>query len=316
MADVTVRHRAAASVATMVDESLFVTRVAPLLAADDLRALRAVGRLWQRLVDALLPFKAAFVDCATPRASSASALAPTDSTTTGKVVAVRFLLVYGLPLPAWLPRSSLIEWSLRSSLTDAVRIWERLRPDDSERTLWIDRTPLTDVVQWLCAPLSAGDIRRFNCFQRVCQAGHLQAAQFLAARFELTRQDALADNSAAFRRSCWYGHLDVARWLADHFHISRSEATALNNSALRYACWEGHLATVTWLVERFGLSTDDITAENNYALRYSCANGHDSVARWLVCRFQLQQHRQQLLRQCGDGGLDKAVWNVLAGLAR
>jgi hypothetical protein len=48
-------------------------------------------------------------------------------------------------------------------------------------------------------------------------------AQWLVERFELTADDARADDNNALRQACYYGQLDVAQWLIVQFGLTEED---------------------------------------------------------------------------------------------
>ena len=80
--------------------------------------------------------------------------------------------------------------------------------------------------------------------------------------------------------ACINGHVAVAQWLAAHFDLTREDACAGNNSALLWTCSKGNLATAQWLVDHFGLTAADVCADGNFAL-HAQANGHTHIIAWL-----------------------------------
>ena len=151
-------------------------------------------------------------------------------------------------------------------------------------------------------------------FTACCGSGNMEAAQWLAAAFALTAEDARAGENHALQRACTYGHLEVARWLVATFGLTAEDARATDNCALRWACAAGCLESAQWLVAAFELTAADVRACNNDALRSACANGHLGVARWLAETFALTAEDARaagnwaLRHACGYGHLEVARW--------
>jgi hypothetical protein len=121
------------------------------------------------------------------------------------------------------------------------------------------------------------------------------------------------DAVPAFAAACAGGHLDVAEWLAARFALNAADARASDGAAFRLACAGGHLAVAKWLAARFALSAADARGD---AFVGACAGGHLSVAqiwsqakfakRWLAATFGVGAPRP------AAGGGDPPVYLVKA----
>ena len=60
--------------------------------------------------------------------------------------------------------------------------------------------------------------------------------------------------------SCYYGHVEIVKWLTSHFNLSPEDARADDNYALRWSCANGHLDVAQWITSHFKLSLDDVCA--------------------------------------------------------
>jgi hypothetical protein len=145
-----------------------------------------------------------------------------------------------------------------------------------------------EIAQWLTKrfELTADDVGA--TLLGVCEYGHLELAQWLVERFGLTFDDTrydYADN--AFLMACATGHLKIAQWLTEHFGLTAEDVRETNNWALHRACNYGRLEVVQWLTERFGLTAEDARDDDNWALHVACENGHLDVAQWLIDQFGL-----------------------------
>lgn len=124
-------------------------------------------------------------------------------------------------------------------------------------------------------------------FRDICRDGNLRAAKWFCITFELTTEDARADDNFALHHACVGGHLGVAKWLHVTFGLTADDSRADRNFALRSACEYGYLEVAMWLHETFGLTAEDARASNNYALRWTRKNGHQEIVEWLVDTFEL-----------------------------
>jgi hypothetical protein len=215
-----------------MDADVFRTRVAPLLDPDTLRALRCVDHSWQWIVDQLVAVKGA------------------------------------LGLRRW---DKLTAADVRYKHANVASA-----PDDWPHFLWACVAgELTDL-RWALKTFHAPDWLG-EALKRVSRAECM----------ELLVRECGVDVDEAFRESCSGGHLGVAKWLASTFNLTADDARADDNYALRHICEDGHLAEAEWLVSTFNLTANDARADENYALRCSFLNRHLAVAQWLVATFSL-----------------------------
>jgi ankyrin repeat protein len=74
------------------------------------------------------------------------------------------------------------------------------------------------------------------------------------------------------------GRLDLLKYLVETFQLTVEDARANNSYALRWAAYNGHFKVVKYLIKRFQLGAEDVRAYNNYALRWGSLNvNHDIV---------------------------------------
>jgi ankyrin repeat protein len=71
----------------------------------------------------------------------------------------------------------------------------------------------------------------------------------------------------------------------DTFQLTAEDARADDNYALHNSAMNGHLDVVKYLVGKFQLTSEDTRARGNYALRTSAENGHLGVVKYLVDHF-------------------------------
>jgi hypothetical protein len=248
-----------------MDSDVFRARVAPLLTLDELLALRRVSRLWQLVVDELVPVKGAF------------GLRRKDDLT---MADVRYAHVHLLDrlnpsyaVAACVDDMADLEWALATFGAPA-----RLSAGVLARVARIECMELL---------IRVDSADPADAFSSSCAEGHIDVAQWLARhtfdlRLSFKAVKAGATELEALRASCTNGHLAVAKWLTSAFRVTDADARSLKNAALRGSCANGHLAVAKWLVRTFGLTDDDIHTNGNEALRVSCKNGHLAVAQWLT----------------------------------
>ena len=138
--------------------------------------------------------------------------------------------------------------------------------------------------------------------------GRLEIAQWLAAHFGTTADDARITNNWALRTACERGYLKTAQWLASHFGLSPEDARANHNYALRAACANWHLRIAQWLADYFGLAIADARSCDNGALRAACTNDDLGTVQWLVDRFEFTDaDAQDAVYQttCAKSGADR-----------
>lgn len=152
--------------------------------------------------------------------------------------------------------------------------------------------------------------------RHICRRGHLAAAQWLVAAFDLTADNTPTDGllqacvcadlpvvvwaaghfgltisgtelDGTFAYVCLLNKLPVALWLADRFRMTAANIRMHYTQALRNVCRRGFLTIALWLADRFGLTADDARAGGDQALAGACRNGHQPTARWLAIRFGL-----------------------------
>jgi hypothetical protein len=326
--------------ALQISGDVFETRVAPLLAAEDLRQLRRASRRAQRLVDSLLPLKAVWL-----------ASVPLS------IRAARFSLCHKAVEPYGVrSKDDLVKACIAESCEDMLQACWALGLKKPSLSRWIrycaehdlDRLQclfnyfgfvasdpvvlqvfavccakgLTDTVQWMWAHFhltrdhiivanSANGALECRPFVEVCASGHLQLAQWLSEVCQLTADDPISE---AFQEACANGCLPVARWLCGELGVTRDIVTARNCYAFREACAHGFVTTADWLCTHFALTRDDALALDRYCFRLGCARGKLNALLWLVDRFGLDRddaltcNVQALSQSCAAGHLDVVRW--------
>jgi hypothetical protein len=318
--------------------SVFRVRVAPLLCPDSFRALRCVSTAWQVTVDQLVAVKGAlglrpehswtiadvrFAHANVRRVALSTAL---PACAGGELHDLQWGLATFLPREEEARRRLLdgddfmllrIGWRVTRQECMALLIREQVL-STGKALLSSCETGRLELAQFLAAMfgLTAEDARRLdNCALRMCCAnGHLAVAQWLVSTFGLTAKDARWEDSDTLRMCCANGHLAVAQWLVSTFGLTAEDARSLDNYALRISCKNGHLAVAQWLVSTFGLTAADARWEDSDALRISCENGHLAVAQWLVSTFGLTAEDARCESSfafrcsCENGRLGVAQW--------
>jgi hypothetical protein len=249
-----------------MDADVFRTRIAPLLSIDELQALRQVSRLWQVLVDQLVEVRGAFG----LRRYDRLTLADVRYAHLNTDLLVRIGSSYAMSACAGGELADL-RWALATFGAPV---------DD-----WL----LEKVARVECMELLVRDhsVQPSTALRSSCANGHLAVAQWLTSTFNLTADDARADDNKTLRFSCWNGHLAVVQWLVSTFNLTAEDARDCDNSAFRWSCKNGHLALAQWLASTFGLTAADARSRDNEALGNSCKNGHLAVAKWLTATFSL-----------------------------
>jgi hypothetical protein len=284
-----------------MDENVFVTRVAPLLDAGDLVALRVVARGWRVLVDCLLPYKSAFVGF---------------RVTT--VQAARFLMSHGrvgVSMHRTDPRfSSAAEVCLNSSLEDAQWLSHKLATSHGKEKL-LSLTARVDVAQWLCEGVPrALCVDAFRRGLLVISNMPLPVLQFLADHVNITKQELLFMNKVVLRSTCEAGALDVLQWLVHRFQLTRQDFVG-PNSAFAASCREDQVDTARWIVEHFHFQCAEVLPR---ALFFELIwNKRWPIATWLVEYFKDTDssglfHRSHILEVVDQyaslGGFDAIDW--------
>jgi hypothetical protein len=264
-----------------MDGNVFAVRVAPLLTAEEIRALRCVSADWQRLVDGtLLAYRDVFVRIKAP-----------------SIAAVRYKVAYfghgcsrggGHAHPC--PNTKLDDFTavltcLRDSLTSLQWIDSIQQLTGYDMVLLLPRATLVDVAAWLVARLRSDrpsnpsvDLKHITTV--ACQIGCLPVVQWLAAESNLQRHSVVSSDCSLFRCVCEAGNLDIAEWLADTYRLDKLDVSCMRHLAYRKAI-------ARWLAARFAMTKQDVLACDSYAFRWSCAHGHLAVAQWLVSHFRL-----------------------------
>jgi hypothetical protein len=243
-----------------MDASVFRVRIAPLLSADDLRALRRVNHAWQWVVDQLIEVKGAFV------------LRRWDKLT---VPDVRYA------------RSARL-----MKLIDGNRAQLACAGGELDDLQWA----LTTFPVYLPAADLAPRVTRIECMQLLirdyklqprkalqaaCESGSLAVAEWLVQTFNFTAGDARSGDSSVLRGACTNGHLAVAEWLVQTFSLKAHDARS--SCAFYHSCANGHLAVAKWLVQTFGLPADD--THTSSAFNDTCTSGHLAVGKWMLETF-------------------------------
>ena len=98
------------------------------------------------------------------------------------------------------------------------------------------------------------------------RTGHVDLLRVLKAVFNLTAEDARADDNYALRWAAQKGHVEVLRFFKDEWKITADDARADDNYALRWAAQNGHVEVLRFLKDEWVLTADDARANYNYAL--------------------------------------------------
>jgi hypothetical protein len=281
-----------------MDANVFRSRIAPLLSASDLRALRLADRRWQWVVDQLLPVKGAFFG-----------LRRKDRLTTADA---RYAHAVKLPMDNLVALLACaggeladLQWALATFRRGIHPSWQSRLAARVTRTEWMEllmrdhSVKPTDaflgcceggnlaMAQWLNSKERASLNTGSYGLRLACANGHLAVAQWLTQEFKLTADDARRVNNDALLSSCAYGHLAVADWLTQTFRLTITDARTADNYAFRTACQNGHVAVAAWLVRTFQLTAVDVRAADSFALSKAVENGHMDVVVWLKLTFNL-----------------------------
>ena len=152
-----------------------------------------------------------------------------------------------------------------------------------------------------------------DAFQHSCAGGHLEIAQLLASKFELTSEDVrVGQYTSSLIWAASNGFLDTAKWLHKTFGFTAEDASDQDNYALKTACREGHLEAAKWLTETFNIVLEDIYMKNDL-LHVSCERGHLETAKWCFRKFgYFEENRSYTVNKfrglCLYGQLDVAKW--------
>lgn len=95
---------------------------------------------------------------------------------------------------------------------------------------------------------------RILAFTALANAGELSGMKWMARRFRIPRELALARNADVFVLACEHGKLDMAKWLAGHFRMTPAEVRA--SGAYEKACDFNQQEVVQWLRRQFGIRED------------------------------------------------------------
>ena len=105
-----------------------------------------------------------------------------------------------------------------------------------------------------------------NALRLATQNGHAHVLEWLKDIYELTAEDATANNNHAFRWAAQNGHVTVLQWLKETYELTADDARAENNQAFRLAAKNGHVTVLKCLKETYDLTAEDARADDNYAL--------------------------------------------------
>jgi hypothetical protein len=283
-----------------MESELFRVRIAPLLPADSLRALRCISHAWQAMVDQLLPVKGAFglrhkdkLTMEDIRYSHAHT-GTVDARTSLLTCAGADLrdLQWGMSVLRDALSTNIGEVSQHVTRAECMELLVRehgLSPRAALRSSC--KGGQLAVAQWTVAALglTAEDVRADDllALRFSCGNGHLAVAQWLTTEFNLAAESSRDGISICLQVACSSGHIAVAQWLTSTFGLTAEDARSASNFGFRHACCNGHLAVAQWMAATFGLTADDARARKNHALLIACAKGHLAVAQWLVATFGL-----------------------------
>jgi hypothetical protein len=206
-----------------MDANLFRTRIAPLLSADDLRALRLVKRSWQWVVDQLIPVKGAF------------GLRRKDKLTIPDVCyahAVKLKIdSYDALMACAGGELTELQWALATFrvplLRDGVRLAE---------TLAARLTPRVARLECMELLVQVYHVRPVEAFLSSCVGGHLAVAQWLARTLDPEARGFIRPRMEdTFLRSCESGHVDVATWLTQTFDLTAADTRSRIQSRIEDA---------------------------------------------------------------------------------
>lgn len=157
-----------------------------------------------------------------------------------------------------------------SSLRHTPALCRRMTPDQRKevgkflfiRTTWGRGFPIRfylDDMKMVADEfdLSLDDITddgRILAFTALANAGELSAMKWMARRFRIPRELALARNAEVFTLACEHGKLDMAKWFAGYFRMTPAEVRA--SGAYEKACDFNQQEVIQWLRRQFGIRED------------------------------------------------------------
>src|SRR5512133_214924 len=118
-------------------------------------------------------------------------------------------------------------------------------------------------------------LRVFLALRAACEAGKLETAKWLSARFHIDKTDVIYECPPLARYSvlasaCGNGHLPVVKWLHDTFELDEESYRAssvfdaddcgadITHSALALAFASGDCPTIQWVVDKANVSRDAV----------------------------------------------------------
>jgi hypothetical protein len=145
-----------------------------------------------------------------------------------------------------------------------------------------------EVLQWLYLTHRSPSVDHIEwCFAFAAKNGHLKVLKWFHSTFNLSEENAKANDCLAFRYAGYSGCLEVLKWLYSTFNFTRNDVRSKENLLIHIVAAAGRLEVLKWLHSTFNFSRRDITSLNNYAYQISSANLHFKTHEWLKTTFYL-----------------------------
>lgn len=106
---------------------------------------------------------------------------------------------------------------------------------------------------------------RETVIQRAASRGHVDVLSFMHVAWQLTAEDARANDNFALRQAACHGHVNVLALLHGTFGLTAVDARADDNWGLRQAARNGHVNVLDFLRSTWGLTLEDALFIDKYA---------------------------------------------------
>lgn len=126
----------------------------------------------------------------------------------------------------------------------------------------------------------------WHALLRACRGGHLAAAQWAFARFELDASPlprGLA--TLAFFNACCSGCVPLVEWVDATCALTGLEAFSRQPSPLALVCMRNDVPLAQWIVARFKIQASHNLSDDPFTV--ACAHGALAAAKWAAEHFDL-----------------------------
>jgi hypothetical protein len=154
-----------------------------------------------------------------------------------------------------------------------------------------------ELLHWLTdLGLIPDDFDVCDMMEHASTYGETEIIQFLYTEFNVDSELMETCYAMPFRLACAHGHIETAQWLAARFDLAREHVVRNKGhiwSAMAYACRSGRSRTAQWLALHYKVTSEDLLADKHCDdMLHALAVGEGGLLglcmmQWLITNFDL-----------------------------